>query len=262
VEIPELGIKNSRLADRVIDAIRNSGDIYDMAHRLVNIADTSIHNQRDRNLIDLAIERARTPGFSLSRKEKGRIKRLLMGALADVSHFRKALGTDAWPASRVSCWLKDQLCYFKGTTEKVYEKLERGEVRQHDRPFSPYLMRLDLSRVFEELGDLDVIASEKQYPRLTRAAKCMRKKLISIARIVKSPITAEVSSQTRARRLECIYYTALNLSESLKKILESDFGFQYLEDELDEILNYARELLAPEQARKIEKELKEHSIWG
>ena len=47
MEIPELGIKNSRLAEKVIDAIRNPRDVFDMALRLVDIADACIHCERE-----------------------------------------------------------------------------------------------------------------------------------------------------------------------------------------------------------------------
>ena len=56
MELPELGIKNSKLADKVAQVlvIRSRKE---MAHKLVEIADTSIKCQMHRDVIDLAIDK-------------------------------------------------------------------------------------------------------------------------------------------------------------------------------------------------------------
>ena len=186
MEIPELGIKNSRLAEEVIEILQNTEDKFELAHKMVAIADDCIRNQTSRDVIDLAMERARTPEFSLSKRDLCRIKHSLLAAQEDLSQLKSAVG-DGYH-TRISYWVEEQLNQIpKTNAEKVHQKLKKGTVDEPARPLSPYLVRLSMPEVFANLNSIDVNGRRE----LDRILDDLRERLEDVARIVKSPLVRD-----------------------------------------------------------------------
>lgn len=189
MEVPEFGIKNSRLANSVVRAIRDSSDAYEMAHRLVAIADDSIHSQTARDTVDLAIEYARTPGFSLSNRDLRRIKSLLRAALEDLNELKSEVGDDYFINGMVhstKAWLNQ---IPKTLAEKVHQKLTEGEANDYGQSLSPYLMRLQMKANFGELKQIEQVVDENGLrSKLGRALEDLRGRIEGVAQIIRFPV--------------------------------------------------------------------------
>lgn len=171
MELPELGIRDSRLAEEVIEVLQSTDDKFDLAHRLVAIADDRIRNQTSRDAVDIAIERARTPNFSLSGKDLRKLKRLLLKAKEDLELIEKS-GPANHCSPYHSSYLKARVegCIDripKTVSELVLEKLENGKVRSGP-PLTPYWMRLELSRIYGVLDLVRVEKSDKHFRHLQK----------------------------------------------------------------------------------------------
>jgi len=187
VEIPELEIKNSRLAEEVIKILQNTEDKFELAHRMVAIADDRIRNQTSRDVIDLAIEMARTPKFSLTKGDLRKIRHLLLASQEDLSQLESGVGDD-FHINRIKYWVEEQLNQIpKTNAEKVHQKLRKGTVDKLARPLSPYLVRLSMPEVFANLNSIDV----NDRCGLDRILDDLRERIEDVARIVKSPLVRD-----------------------------------------------------------------------
>jgi hypothetical protein len=181
MEIPELDIKDSKLAEDIIILLQGAKDKFDAAHRMIHIAYRIASRGANETALHLAIERARTPGFALGKREMKRLENLIASAEAQ---SRKLLGEN--PRNRD---LNDLHGLFralvetlpKSTKELVFEKLKTGTISESPLRFSPYLARLMLRGTLRKLA---LIESEiGKHPRIER----IRALLKEMARIVRAP---------------------------------------------------------------------------
>lgn len=189
MEIPELGIRNSKLADEVVDAIRDSKNIYEMAHHLVAIADASIHSQTVRDTIDLAIEYARTPGFSLSRRDLQMIKHSLLASQESLSQLKSEVGDDYY-INGIKYWVEETLKRIpKTAVEKVHQKLGKGKVDKPAQPFSPYSARLQMPDVFKYAKEIERVVDKRNLRKeLDGTLEDLYMRIEEVARTVKFPL--------------------------------------------------------------------------
>jgi hypothetical protein len=161
LEIPELEIKNSRLADKVIRALQ-SEDKFDVAHKLVAIADESIRNQTTRDVIDLAIEMARAPCTPLRRSDYRKLKRLLLAAKKELEKINNKSLLLITLIEAVEDIIRR---IPKTVPEMVLEKLQNGEVLTPP-PLSSYWVRFVLFRLQHSIATACKIIPEKNAERL------------------------------------------------------------------------------------------------
>jgi len=174
LRIPELGIKNSRLAEEVIGILQSTDNKFDIARRMVDIADGKIRNQVARDTIDMAIEMARTPNFSLGRKDVRKIKRLLVAAKDDCAKIRRLSSSFGDCLDGVEYWLEKLIASLpRSPEEMVYEKLKNGTITEEN--FSFYFMRLRLQEILGDIDACDAGGFEKVRNRLRSRIKAVAK---------------------------------------------------------------------------------------
>jgi len=129
MEIPELDIKNSKLAEDIVSLLREAKDKFDAAHKMVDIAYRIASRGANETALHLAIERARTPGFALGRKEMRRLENLIVSAEAQSRNLLEAnpQNRDLNDLHELFRALVETLP--KSTKELVFEKLKTTPFR-------------------------------------------------------------------------------------------------------------------------------------
>jgi len=175
VELPDLGINDSKLAEEVIEILRSTDDKYDLAHKMVAIADDKIRNQSARDTIDIAIEMARTPNFTLSNREWKKVRRLLLSAKKEIDSLEKTSnGPVMWVIRDLKIQIENIIDRIpKTVSELVLEKLTKGSANQ--QYLSPYYFRI-LAR--EYLKNVDWYIQSRKYEALKPSLKRVRKALL------------------------------------------------------------------------------------
>jgi hypothetical protein len=175
VELPDLGINDSKLAEEVIEILRSTDDKYDLAHKMVAIADDKIRNQSARDTIDIAIEMARTPNFTLSNRGWKKIKRLFLSAKEEIDSLEKTSNSSvAWVMRKLKIQIENIINRIpKTVSELVLEKLTNGSANQ--QYLSPYYFRI-LAR--KCLGNVDWYIQSREYEALKPSLKRVRKALL------------------------------------------------------------------------------------
>jgi translation initiation factor 2B subunit (eIF-2B alpha/beta/delta family) len=166
VEIPELGIKNSKLAEEVIKILQSTDDKFDLALQLVRIADEHIQSQTARDTIDIAIEMARTPSFELSERDWQKVRQLLESArsgLQEIMKFRAANPNAGNLFDRVDMILS-RLPW--SLEDAVFGKLSGNQAP--DRPLTPYSLRIGVRNCLKELDEIQSIAAYENRANKTR----------------------------------------------------------------------------------------------
>lgn len=184
MEIPELEIKNSKLAEKIISILQRE-DKFDLAHKMVAIADESIKNQLTRDIIDLSIEMARVPNIPLGRNDIRKLKCLLLEARQDLEELKNSVSDGHFLLNYLSSMVEDLIDRIPRTVpEMVLEKLRDGEVRTPP-PLSSHWMRFMLYRLQDRITSVCKIIPEKNAERL-------RKTFGKIAEIVGFPLKGVV----------------------------------------------------------------------
>ncbi|MBC7219280.1 MAG: hypothetical protein H5T49_04020 [Hadesarchaea archaeon] len=172
MEIPELGIKDSKLAKDVVEILQSTDDKFDLAHKMVAIADERIRNQTTRDVIDIAIEMARNSNFSLTKEELRKIKQLLLKLKKDIELIESGV-TDNYKLCcllRLREWAED--CFEripKTVPELVLEKLEKGEVHSKSL-LTRYWLSSELYRISKKIDFFD-----KSFSRLQKTLEKIAK---------------------------------------------------------------------------------------
>ncbi|MEM3453337.1 MAG: hypothetical protein QW835_06925 [Candidatus Hadarchaeum sp.] len=186
MEVPDLGIKNSALAEEVIKALQSTDDKFEIARKMVDIADEKIRNQTTRDTIDIAIEMARTPGFTLRKRDYYRIKRWLSdasGVLKQMKKHAKEAEISVWHLNYLKSYIEFLIENLpKKTEEQVLEKLTKGEVKQN--VIGPYLLRLRIRFLLRAANEFLNHFNDRHCRELTeRLAACLEKtaKMVGIA---------------------------------------------------------------------------------
>jgi hypothetical protein len=154
VEIPELGIKDSKLAEKVIKILQSTDDKFELAHKMVEIADEHIRNQTNRDTVDIAIEMARRPDLELSEGDWRKVRRLLESAKNELRELserepsvRRLFGKVDWILTQLPCPLKDM----------VFGKLSGHPAP--DRPLTPYSLIVGVRACLREIDEIQSITS-------------------------------------------------------------------------------------------------------
>jgi len=178
VAIPELGIKDSKLAEKVIKILQSTDDKFELAHKMVEIADGHIRNQTNRDTIDIAIEIARRPDLKLDERDWQKVRRLLESAkneLQELSEGKPSVwrlfGKVDWILSRLPWPLEDM----------VFGKLSGNPAP--DRPLTPYSLRAEVGACLRELDEIQSIASSENQANETilRRIRRILTKVLEIA---------------------------------------------------------------------------------
>jgi hypothetical protein len=180
VELPDLGINDSKLAEEVIEILRSTDDKYDLAHKMVAIADDKIRNQSARDTIDIAIEMARTPNFTLSDRGWKKIRRLLLSAKEEMDSLEKTSNSSvAWVMRKLKIQIKNIINRIpKTVSELVFEKLSKGDVNK--QYLSPYYFRILAKKC---LKDVDWYIQFREYEALKPGLERVREALLKSAEI-------------------------------------------------------------------------------
>ena len=185
MELPDLGINDSKLAEEVIEILRSTDDKYDLAHKMVAMADDKIRNQSARDTIDIAIEMARTPNFALSNGEWKKIKRLLLSAKKEIEllaiTFPITFSSNSvpWVVRDLRSQIENIIDRIpKTVSELVLEKLTNGSANQ--QYLSPYYFRILARKCLE---DVDWYIRSREYEALKPGLERVREALLKSAEI-------------------------------------------------------------------------------
>jgi hypothetical protein len=186
VAIPELGIKDSKLAERVIKILQTVDNRFDLALQLVEIADEHIRSQTARDTVEIAIEMARTPNFKLSEGKWRRIRHLLLSARSELQGLSEGEASTGRLLAKVD-WILARLPW--PPEDMVYGKLSGNPAP--DRPLTPYSLRIETRTCLRLLNE--IVAENGSN----------RRELTSIGRIRKSLTAVLEIAGGKARTYPC-----------------------------------------------------------
>lgn len=150
MEIKELGIKNSKLAEKVMKILSSYDDKFEIARRMTNIALSSVHSNLNKLTIDLAIEYANTPNLKYTMRDWQKIYRWMQKFKTTAANLLKDDHKIVLLIDRLMEAIPKPISF------QVYMRLAGARIQSSKRPFTPHRLRAELCAIkylIEDLSD-------------------------------------------------------------------------------------------------------------